>query len=98
MAVRRAMVLAFGLLVVTTPPSRGQAQEPVSTIGRSEHRIPFQARDGLIYIEAQVNGTPTKVLVDTGAVQTMFTIKLVPLSPMRSIFPSKLFRGARPAS
>src|ERR1700722_2537880 len=94
MAVRRAMVLAFGLLVVTTPPSRGQAQEPVSTIGRSEHRIPFQARDGLIYIEAQVNGTPTKVLVDTGAVQTMFTIKLVPTLDTNSRITVNMAKGS----
>ena len=78
MAIRQAMILAFGLSIVAVPPSRGGAQEPLSTVVAGEHQLPFQARDGLIYIEAQVNGTRTKVLVDTGAMQTMFSLKVVP--------------------
>jgi hypothetical protein len=94
MGIWRAMVLAFGLLVMTTPPPRGRAQEPFSTIGRGEHHLPFQARDGLIYIEAQVNGTHTRVLVDTGAVQTMFTIKVVPTLDTNSRITVNMAKGS----
>ena len=43
-----------------------------------EHRLPFEARDDLIYIRAVVNGNRTTLLVDTGAVFTIFTVKAVP--------------------
>ena len=53
-------------------------QEPTVLIRAGEHRIPFQARDGLIYVEARVNGIHTTLLVDTGAAVTTFDLKIVP--------------------
>jgi len=94
MAIRRAMMLAFALSVVTVPPSRGGAQELLSIGVAGEHQLPFQARDGLIYIEAQVNGTRTKVLVDTGAVQTMFSIKVVPTLDANSRITVNMAKGS----
>ncbi len=94
MAIRRAMILAFGLSVVAMPPSRGGAQEPLSTVVAGEHQLPFQARDGLIYIEAQVNGIRAKVLVDTGAMQTMLSVKVVPTLEASSRITVNMAKGS----
>ncbi len=73
---RRAMVAILWILAVITAPSYGHAQ--ASAIRAGEHRLPFEARDDLIYIRAVVNGNRTTLLVDTGAVFTIFTEKAVP--------------------
>jgi gag-polyprotein putative aspartyl protease len=43
-----------------------------------EHRIHFRARNGLILIPARVNGNHVTLLLDTGAVLTTFSSKIVP--------------------
>lgn len=60
------LVLAAGGGMLAETPNRG------------EHRLPFQVRDGLIYIQAEVNGKRATLLVDTGAVLTTFTLRVVP--------------------
>ena len=75
---RRAIIAILWILVVITAPSCGRAQEFAPAIRPGEHRLPFEARDDLIYIRALVNGNRTTLLVDTGAVFTIFTEKAVP--------------------
>src|ERR1700756_4053996 len=43
-----------------------------------EHRVPFQVRDGMIYIQARVNGSRRTLIIDTGATFTILTLKAVP--------------------
>jgi predicted aspartyl protease len=59
-----------------------------------EHRLPFQVRDGLIYIRAQVNGSRATLLVDTGAAFTTFTVKLVPTLDTDSRITLNLAKGS----
>jgi hypothetical protein len=72
------LVASLWILVVITAPSFGRAQEFAPAIRPGEHRLSFEARDDLIYIRAVVNGNRTTLLVDTGAVFTLFTEKAVP--------------------
>ena len=74
----RAIFAVAALLAVPGLPWQASGQEPPPTIRAGEHRVPFQARDGLIYIHARVNGSPRVLLIDTGAMLTIFTIKAVP--------------------
>ena len=75
---RRATIAILWLLAVISLTSYERAQELAPPIRAGEHRLPFQARDDLIYIRAVVNGSHTTLLVDTGAVFTIFTEKAVP--------------------
>jgi Retroviral aspartyl protease len=75
---RSATIAALGLLAVTSLPSYAHAQEPAPAMRAGEHRVPFKARDDLIYIHARVNGSRATLLVDTGAVFTIFTERAVP--------------------
>jgi hypothetical protein len=63
---RHAMIAIPWILVVITAPSYGRAQEFAPAIRHGEHRLPFEARDDLIYIHAVVNGNRTTLLVETG--------------------------------
>jgi len=54
---------------VQTPPAQG-ARAPVET----GHRVSFRAREGGHFVvEARVNGTPIRFLVDTGASEVVLT-------------------------
>jgi hypothetical protein len=75
---RPGIVAILGLLALTGLQSRARTQELAPAIRAGQHRVPFEARDELIYIRARVNGVSTTLLVDTGAVLTMFTTKAVP--------------------
>jgi hypothetical protein len=63
-----------------------------------EHRVPFQARDGLIYIHARVNGSLRTLLIDTGAILTVFTIKAVPTLDVDSAVTLNMAKGSVSAS
>lgn len=76
MVIGRAMLGMFGLLVMAGQPWPGP-EPPVAT-APGEHRISFRARNGLIYIPAEVNGNHATLLLDTGAVLTTFSLKVVP--------------------
>lgn len=76
MPIGRVTIAIFSLLIVAGRLWPGQA--PSAAVLSGEHRIPFQARNGLIYIPARVNGNHATVLLDTGAVLTTFTLKVVP--------------------
>ena len=95
---RRATIAVLGLLAVTSLPSHEHAQEAAPANRAGEHRLPFQARDDLIYIHARVNGNRTTLLVDTGAVFTIFTEKAVPTPNADSTVTINLAKGSVLAS
>jgi len=76
LAIGRATIAIIGLLAITGRLWPGQ--EPVLAARAGEHRIHFRARNGLIFIPARVNGQHVTLLLDTGAVLTTFSSKIVP--------------------
>jgi len=76
LAIGRATIAIIGLLAITGRLWPGQ--EPAVTARAGEHRIHFRARNGLIFIPARVNGNHVTLLLDTGAVLTTFSSKIVP--------------------
>ena len=91
---RRAIIVAFGLLAFPAFSCQTSGQEPPPARIAGEHRLPFQVRDGLIYIRAQVNGSRATLLVDTGAAFTTFTVKLVPTLDTDSRITLNLAKGS----
>jgi hypothetical protein len=78
-AIGRTAIAIFGLLAIASRPALTPAQEPAAAAVRAgEHRIPFIVRDGAVYVHARVNGNRAMLLLDTGAVLTTFSLKLVP--------------------
>jgi hypothetical protein len=67
-------------------------------IRAGEHRVPFQLRDGLIYIQGQVNGMRATLLVDTGAALTTFTLRVVPTLDTDSLITINMAKGSVLAS
>lgn len=78
LAVGRTAIAIFGLLVIAGQPALSPAQEPAVAVRAEEHRIPLTLRDGAVYVHARVNGNRAMLLLDTGAVLTTFSLKLVP--------------------
>jgi len=76
LATGRATMAIIGLLAITG--RLWPAQEPAVAARAGEHRIHFRARNGLIFIPARVNGNHVTLLLDTGAVLTTFSSKIVP--------------------
>jgi hypothetical protein len=94
MAVGRAAIAVIGLLAIYSIPSRSFAQEPAALVPDGEHRIPFQPRNGLIYIQAQVNGRRTTLLLDTGAALTTFSLKIAPTTSSDSRILINMAKGS----
>jgi hypothetical protein len=87
--------ILFAVSICTTPVfPQLSGQAPPTLVRVGEHRIPFQARDGLIYIEAQVNGMHTNLLVDTGAAMTTFDLKIVPTLNAESRITVNIAKGS----
>ena len=59
-----------------------------------EHRIPFRYSNGLIYIPARVNGQKVTLLLDTGTVQTSFSLKIAPAKTTDSKIKVNMARGS----
>jgi hypothetical protein len=76
LAIGRATIAIIGLLAITGRLWPGQ--EPAVAARAGEHHIHFRARNGLIFIPARVNGNHVTLLLDTGAVLTTFSSKIVP--------------------
>jgi hypothetical protein len=93
MAIGRATIAVFGLLAITSLLPPACAQEP-SVLRAGEHRIPFQAREGLIYIQARVNGSRTTLLIDTGAALTTFSLKAAPTQETNSRITINMAKGS----
>jgi hypothetical protein len=97
--VRIAVLGLLAVAILATPQSglaAGADDFPAPRSG--EHRVPFQTRDGLIYIHARVNGSPRTLLIDTGAMLTIFTIKAVPTQNVDSAVTINLAKGSVSAS
>jgi predicted aspartyl protease len=75
-----------------------QGQEPAVAARGGEHRIHFRARNGLIFIPARVNGNPVTLLLDTGAVLTTFSSKIVPERNRNSQITINMANGSVSAS
>ena len=78
MAIGRTAIAILGLLVIASGPMPTPAQEPAATVRAGEHRVPFFMQDGAVYVRARVNGNRVTLLLDTGAVLTTFSLKIVP--------------------
>jgi hypothetical protein len=94
----RAIFVVAALLALPGLPWQASGQEPPPTVRANEHRLPFQSRDGLIYIQARVNGNRRTLLVDTGATFTLFTIKAVPTIDLDPVVNLNLPKGSVSAS
>ena len=95
MAIGRATMAMFGGLTIACQPWPGQ--KPSVAVRSGEHRILFQARNGLIYIPARVNGSRATLLLDTGAVLTTFSLKIVPPTNTGSRITINTANGSIPA-
>jgi hypothetical protein len=103
--IRGARIGVMGLLAAAmlALPQHGQGasadDSPAIRSGESgEHRVPFQTRDGMIYIQARVNGSRRTLLVDTGATFTILTLKAVPAIDLDSPITMNLAKGSMLAS
>lgn len=85
------------------PPAAGSSAEyasastaPEDSVAHraSEHRIPFRVNDGLVYIEAKVQGERAMLLVDTGAVLTTFSQGKIPTQRAASKITINMARGS----
>jgi hypothetical protein len=94
----RAMIVFAGLLAIPVVSWQTSAEESPPPIRAGAHRVPFQLRDGLIYIQGQVNGKRATLLVDTGAALTTFTLRVVPTLNKDSTITMNLAKGSVLAS
>ena len=94
----RAIFAVVALLAVLGLPWQASGQESPATIRAAEHRLHFELRDGMIYIQARVNGSRRTLLIDTGATLTLFTIKAVPEIDLDSAVMLNLPKGSVSAS
>jgi predicted aspartyl protease len=95
---RRTLVAFIGLLAIPRLSWHASAEDAAPAMRAGEHRLPIQLRDGLIYIQAQVNGRRTTLLVDTGAALTTFTLRAVPTLNTDSRITMNLAKGSVSAS
>jgi hypothetical protein len=94
LAIGRTAIAIFGLLAIASWPVLSPAQAPPVPVRAGEHRIPLTLRDGAVYIHARVNGNRAMLLLDTGAVLTTFTLKLVPTQQTESRITVTMAKGS----
>jgi hypothetical protein len=94
LAIGRTAIAIFGLLAIADQPVLSPAQEPAVAVRVGEHRIPLTVRDGAVYIHARVNGNRALLLLDTGAVLTTFSLKLVPTQQTDSRITVTMAKGS----
>ena len=97
MTIGQATTAVLSLLMLASLPWPGKGQEPAVVRRTGEHRIPFIARDGAVYVQARVNGTRVILLLDTGAVWTTFSLKSVPTHSAGSRITINMAKGTVPA-
>jgi hypothetical protein len=73
---------------------RGVSSPAARHDARGEHRVPFQLRGGLIYIQGRVNGKRATLLVDSGAALTTFTLRAVPTLDTDATITMNLAKGS----
>jgi hypothetical protein len=76
LATGRATIAIIGFLAIAGGLWPGQERAVAARGG--EYRIRFRARNGLIFLPARVDGNHVTLLLDTGAVLTTFSSKIVP--------------------
>jgi Aspartyl protease len=89
MPIGRTTATIFGLLAIAWGVWASQKGAP-----ETEHRIAFQARNGLIYIPAEVNGHNVTLLLDTGAGATTFSKTIAPPNNLDSMVKVNLASGS----
>jgi hypothetical protein len=89
MSIGRTAAAIFGLLVIAWGVWASQKDAP-----KTEHRIAFQAGNGLIYIPAEVNGHNVTLLLDTGAGATIFSKTIAPPNNLDSMVKVNLASGS----
>lgn len=94
MAIGRTAIAIFGLLAIASRPAPTPAQEPAPTVRAGEHRVPFFMQDGAAYVRARVNGNRVTLLLDTGAVLTTFSLKVVPTQETGSRITINMAKGS----
>jgi predicted aspartyl protease len=94
-AVGRATIALFCVLAIAGQSWPGH--KPSAAVRPGEHRVSFQARNGLIYIPARVNGSRATLLLDTGAVLTTFSLKVAPATNTGSRITMNTANGSTPA-
>ena len=94
MRIGRVTIALIGLLTLVSSPWPGSGQEPAGEHRTREHRVPFIARDGAVYVRAQVNGNRAILLLDTGAVFTTFNLRLVPTNEAGSRITINMAKGS----
>jgi hypothetical protein len=94
-AIGRAAIAILGLLAIVGQPT--PSQRASLTVRKGEHRIPFRARNGFVYIPASVNGSQATLLLDTGAALTTFNLKIVPTTKSESRITINMAKGSIPA-
>ena len=92
-----ARVALFGLLTLAGLPWSGSGQAPATTRRVGERRVAFFAKDGAVFVRGRVNGNRTTLLIDTGAVLTTFTLKLVPAPEASSRITMNMAKGSAEA-
>ena len=90
----RARATVFGLLTLACLPWPATGQEPAAEHRTGEHRVPIISRDGAVYVRARVNGNSALLLVDTGAVLTTFSLKVVPTQETGSRITINMAKGS----
>jgi len=85
------------------PPNAGELAGPArvatppedSEVHRArQHRIPFRVEKGLVYVEAEVQGKPATLLVDSGAALTTFSQEKIPAQRAASKITISMARGS----
>lgn len=94
MTIRRARVAIIGLLTLAGLPWSGSGQAPATTHRIGEHRVAFFAQDGAVFVRGRVNGNRATLLIDTGAVLTTFSLKLVPAQEASSRITMNMAKGS----
>lgn len=91
----RAAIATLGVLAIAGQPTPSQRLS--LTVHKGEHRIPFHARNGFVYIAARVNGSQSTLLLDTGAALTTLSLKVVPTINTESRVTINMAKGSVPA-
>jgi hypothetical protein len=89
-----ARVAIFGLLTLAGLPWSGSGQAPATTHRNGERRVAFFAQNGAVFVRGLVNGSRTTLLIDTGAVLTTFSSKLVPAQDASARITMNLAKGS----
>jgi len=75
-------------------PWSESGQAPATTHRIGERRVSLFAKDGAVFVHGRVNGSRTTLLIDTGAVLTTFSSRLVPPQKASSRITMNMAQGS----